>query len=327
MHSYKRSLFFDKLVYSTDIKYTNYTRNDGITADKYELNVPLSYTISMFDDYLYLTLKNELKAIKFNYFNETTNYENATYLENKYLINLSTDLLKAYTSYIHTLNLNAELSSPDVLRQDGDLYSINTTTNELIPYAVNKEQKTVTFSLNHSLYDKESLEQIINHKIKQSIIYDSFDNTDLGDLENEITLNYLLGNFQNRVVYSNLDNELVESTTSFSLDYSNYFLKMSYYMSKNTPNSGKENLESYVVNTGFDFFNDYSIAYYENYNIEESLRNKQGVRFGIDDKCWRVDLSFEKRIEPTSSKNLSSIEQDIVYLTLTLKPFGALKVQ
>lgn len=43
-------------------------------------------------------------------------------------------------------------------------------------------------------------------------------------------------------------------------------------MSKNTPNSGKEDLESYTLNTGFTFYKDYKFTYEENYNIEKKLK-------------------------------------------------------
>ncbi|XPV53916.1 MAG: hypothetical protein ACNI3H_02445 [Halarcobacter ebronensis] len=44
-------------------------------------------------------------------------------------------------------------------------------------------------------------------------------------------------------------------------------------MSKDTPNSGKEDLESYRVDANYKISNDYSIGYYTNYNLEREYEN------------------------------------------------------
>ncbi|XPV53918.1 MAG: hypothetical protein ACNI3H_02455 [Halarcobacter ebronensis] len=45
-------IILDKLLYSTDIRYTNYYRREGLNANKYDFSIPISYSMSLFDDYL-----------------------------------------------------------------------------------------------------------------------------------------------------------------------------------------------------------------------------------------------------------------------------------
>ncbi len=321
-HSFSKSLFWDKLLYSTDFKYTNYYREENINADRYELVVPISYSFPLLNDYLTLTLKEELTVIKQNYTNKTTAYNDATFLENRHIISLDTDLLKEYDFGLHTMNLSSIFTIPNVIKSDGDIYPVTNSNSELNPFPISKTTKTLSFALNHSLYSLEDLKQIINHKISQAIIYDDFNNADLGNLENEITLNYLLGKVSNRLLYNHIDDELIENSTSFTLDYLDYFLKLSYYMSKDTPNSGKSDLESYTIDAGVKFLRDYQFKYYENYNLEKEIRSKQGFTFIIDDKCWNLNLKLEKEITPSSSTTTNAIKQDIIYLELVLKPLG-----
>ncbi len=327
LHSFSDNLFFDKLLYSADLQTTNYTRQTGIDAVKTDLNVPISYSFSMFDDYLRVILQEEVSVSKINYSNANGNYKNATFIENRHKVTLNTNLVKKYDTGIHTINFNTDFVIPNVVKSEGDIYPLTNTSSELSPFPLSKTTKTITFSLNQSWTDLEDLKEIINHKISQSIIYDDFNNTELGDLENEIRYNYFLGSISNRIVYSNLDNKLTESSTSFSFNYENYFFNATHYMSKNTPNSGKEDLESYSLNTGFTFYKDYKFTYEENYNIEEKLRNKQAFILGVNDKCWSLDLSYIKEITPSSSTIRNSKRQDIVFLELTLKPIGGLKQQ
>lgn len=325
-HTFTKSIFTDKLLYSVDAKYTNYYRNTGIDADKYEVVVPVSYSFSFFDDYLNLTLKEELTAIQQNYSHETSNYENGTYLENRHIVKLSTDLLKKYDAGIHTMNIGTILTIPNTIKKEGDFYDTqNPNSSELSPFPITEAQKTLSFALNQSYYDSEDLKQIINHKINQSIIYNKDGTSDLGNLENEITYNYLLGYVSNKLLYSNLDHEIVENSSTFKLDYLDYYLKLDYYMSKKTPNSGKEDLESYTVDAGVRFLRDYTFSYYENYNLEKDIRSKQSFIFAIDDKCWNLNIKYEKEIEPSSSTTAQTKQQDIVYLELTLKPLGQIK--
>ncbi|MGB5919369.1 LPS-assembly protein LptD [Arcobacter sp.] len=327
LHSFSDSLFFDKLLYSTDLQSTNYTRDTGLNAVKTDLNIPISYSFSMFDDYVKVILEEEISLSKINYSNGNANYKDATFIENRHKVTFNTNLVKKYDTGIHTINFDTAFVIPNVVKSKGDIYPLNSTSTELSSFPLSKTTKTITFSINQSWTDIENLKEIINHKISQSIIYDDFNNTELGDLENEIRYNYFLGSISNRIIYGNLDNKLTESSTSFSFNYDNYFFNATHYMSKNTPNSGKEDLESYSINAGFTFYKDYKFTYQEDYNIKEKLRNKQSFILGIFDRCWDLNLSYTKEIKPSSSTRVNSKKQDIVFLELTLKPIGGFKQQ
>ncbi|MGB7402256.1 MAG: LPS-assembly protein LptD [Arcobacter sp.] len=327
LHSFSDSLFFDKLLYSTDLQSTNYTRDTGLNAVKTDLNIPISYSFSMFDDYVKVILEEEISLSKINYSNGNANYKDATFIENRHKVTFNTNLVKKYDTGIHTINFDTAFVIPNVVKSKGDIYPLNSTSTELSSFPLSKTTKTITFSINQSWTDIENLKEIINHKISQSIIYDDFNNTELGDLENEIRYNYFLGSISNRIIYGNLDNKLTESSTSFSFNYDNYFFNATHYMSKNTPNSGKEDLESYSINAGFTFYKDYKFTYQEDYNIKEKLRNKQSFILGIFDRCWDLNLSYIKEIKPSSSTRVNSKKQDIVFLELTLKPIGGFKQQ
>ncbi len=273
-HTYSRPFLLDKLLYSSDLKYTNHSRNEGITADQYELNIPISYSYSFFDDYLKLIAKHEFNANKFNYGNTDTILKDGTYIESNTSISLNSDLIKPYDNYIHTTNLKAEYTHSNVIKEDGDLYSISNSSSELDPFPVSKSSDSITFGINQSFYDRENLKQIVNHKLKQSILYDEFDDAKFQNMENEIVYNYILGSVKNKLIYNHQDHKLTESSSSFSLTYDNFSMKLGHYMSKDTPNSGKEDLESYQINLKYKISDEYSVGYYTNYNLEEKLRSK-----------------------------------------------------
>ena len=138
-------------------------------------------------------------------------------------------------------------------------------------------------------------------------------------------MNHDYGSLSNKLIYNMQDNEFVEKSADLTLDYKKLSFTAGYFQSKDTPNSGKEDLESYRVSTSFQFKKDYKIAYYTNYNLLDKVRSKQGINLSIDDTCWNLDLKYEQEITPITSTSSDSIDQKIIYLTLQLKPLGAVK--
>jgi LPS-assembly protein len=331
-HAYNKESFIDNLVYSADTKVMNYTRQEGITATVYEMSVPLSYSKYFFDDYMYLTLENKTIVSKYDYDNfGSDGYEDGTLLQNKTSIAIGSDLIKPYKDYLHTVNLNAEYSLPKNLKEDGDLYGITTVSGsdketQLKAFPINQEDKEITLSLNQSIYGKRSLKQFINHKLSQSILYDELDSPELQNLENYVKVNHDYGSVSGKVVYNVQDDEFIKNTANTTFTYDNLSLSLGYYKSKNTENSDYEDLESYSVSTSYKLAKDYSVSYYENYNILDNIRSKQGISLNINDSCWNLDLKYENEIVPSSSSSEDDgIDQRIVFVNLILKPLGGIK--
>ena len=341
LHSYNKELFLENLIYSIDTKAQNFTRKEGLNAKIYDINVPISYTKNILDDYMYLGVENRTILTQYDYSNSLYNnlrYENGTLIQNRTSFIVGTDLLKPYSDYIHTLNLNASYDIPENLRKDGDLYNITVKENqplkynELSVFPTLQEQKTIKLSLNQSIYDKDNLKQFINHKMSQSILYNSFDEPKFQDLDNYVKINHDYGSLSGKVVYNMDDNKVVEGSFDNSLSYENLTFSAGYYYTKKTNNefNTRDDLESYRLSTSYKLAKDYSIKYYENYDLQEKTRNRQGIGLNIDDNCWNLDLLLEKEITPRSryvesTRSYDSHEQTIVYAVLMLKPIGGIR--
>ena len=340
-HSYNKELFLENLIYSIDTKAQNFTRKEGLNAKIYDITVPISYTKNILDDYMYLGVENRTILTQYDYSNSLYNnlrYEDGTLIQNRTSFIVGTDLIKPYSDYIHTLNLNASYDIPENLRKDGDLYNITVKENqplkydELSVFPTLQEQKTIKLSLNQSIYDKENLKQFINHKMSQSILYNSVDEPKFQDLDNYVKINHDYGSLSGKVVYNMNDNKVVEGSFDNSLSYEDLTFSAGYYYSKKTNNefNTRDDLESYRLSTSYKLAKDYSIKYYENYDLQEKTRNRQGIGLNIDDSCWNLDLLLEKEITPRSryvqsTRSYDSYEQTIVYAVLMLKPIGGIR--
>ncbi|MGJ0328935.1 LPS-assembly protein LptD [Aliarcobacter cryaerophilus] len=340
-HSYNKELFLENLIYSIDTKAQNFTRKEGLNAKIYDITVPISYTKNILDDYMYLGVENRTILTQYDYSNSLYNnlrYEDGTLIQNRTSFIVGTDLIKPYSDYIHTVNLNASYDIPENLRKDGDLYNITVKENqplkydELSVFPTLQEQKTIKLSLNQSIYDKENLKQFINHKMSQSILYNSVDEPKFQDLDNYIKINHDYGSLSGKVVYNMDDNKVVEGSFDNSLSYEDLTFSAGYYYSKKTNNefNTRDDLESYRLSTSYKLAKDYSIKYYENYDLQEKRRSRQGIGLNIDDSCWNLDLLLEKEITPRSryvqsTRSYDSYEQTIVYAVLMLKPIGGIR--
>ncbi|WP_141054417.1 LPS-assembly protein LptD [Aliarcobacter cryaerophilus] len=340
-HSYNKELFLENLIYSIDTKAQNFTRKEGLNAKIYDITVPISYTKNILDDYMYLGVENRTILTQYDYSNSLYNnlrYEDGTLIQNRTSFIVGTDLIKPYNDYIHTLNLNASYDIPENLRKDGDLYNITVKENqplkydELSVFPTLQEQKTIKLSLNQSIYDKENLKQFINHKMSQSILYNSVDEPKFQDLDNYVKINHDYGSLSGKVVYNMDDNKVVEGSFDNSLSYEDLTFSAGYYYSKKTNNefNTRDDLESYRLSTSYKLAKDYSIKYYENYDLQQKTRNRQGIGLNIDDSCWNLDLLLEKEITPRSryvqsTRSYDSYEQTIVYAVLMLKPIGGIR--
>ena len=290
---------------------------------------------------MYVGVENRTILTQYDYSNSLYNnlrYEDGTLIQNRTSFIVGTDLLKPYSDYIHTLNLNASYDIPENLRKDGDLYNITVKENqplkynELSVFPTLQEQKTIKLSLNQSIYDKDNLKQFINHKMSQSILYNSFDEPKFQDLDNYVKINHDYGSLSGKVVYNMDDNKVVEGSFDNSLSYEDLTFSAGYYYSKKTNNefNTRDDLESYRLSTSYKLAKDYSIKYYENYDLQEKTRNRQGIGLNIDDSCWNLDLLLEKEITPRSryvesTRSYDSHEQTIVYAVLMLKPIGGIR--
>ncbi|MGJ0363004.1 LPS-assembly protein LptD [Aliarcobacter cryaerophilus] len=340
-HSYNKELFLENLIYSIDTKAQNFTRKEGLNAKIYDITVPISYTKNILDDYMYLGVENRTILTQYDYSNSLYNnlrYEDGTLIQNRTSFIVGTDLIKPYSDYIHTLNLNASYDIPENLRKDGDLYNITVKENqplkydELSVFPTLQEQKTIKLSLNQSIYDKDNLKQFINHKMSQSILYNSVDEPKFQDLDNYVKINHDYGSLSGKVVYNMDDNKVVEGSFDNLLSYEDLTFSAGYYYSKKTNNEFniRDDLESYRLSTSYKLAKDYSIKYYENYDLQEKTRNRQGIGLNIDDSCWNLDLLLEKEITPRSryvesTRSYDSYEQTIVYAVLMLKPIGGIR--
>ncbi len=319
-HKYTTNTMLDNLTYSTDLAFSRKIKEIGLGANSLDLSVPLSYSSSILWDYLNITLAEDIYLSNINYTSNNI-YKDAQYGRNNHIVSIYTDLLKEYDSTLHTIKLNATYTDPNEFAKSGDIYSVTSSDSNLSEFGLTSFNKNVSVGFNQSFYDKESLSQIVNHKIKQSYIYDSATSNYIkGDLENDITLSFNNGSLSNRLLYNYDINKIVNSTTTFKYNYSDYFFNIYYTYKKDIVTL--ENQKDINYDLGLDFAKYYRLSYREEYDLSSHLSKKKEYVFNIDKKCWSINFKLIDSLIATNTVGLNEddvLRQDIFYIEVDLK--------
>ena len=328
-HKYSSQTFIKNLLYSTDMKISSKTRETGLKANSTNIFIPLTYSVKLLDDYINFMYSQQITLININYGNNVKNYENGQFIENKHIFTLSTDLLKPYKSYIHTINLKTSLTIPKVAKQDGDLYSVTNDNDDLNIFPVSKTKKNLTLALNQAFYNKDNQSKKFAHKLIQSIVYDN-GTSKLSDLENTLILYYKYGQLSNKFIYNHQDSMIINASTTSTFKKDNFNSRLYYSYSKDMANISS-NTKSYsyrdipdaksiTLELGYGFYKYYHLKYKEEYDLVDSISKLKSYTFNINKKCWAFDVRLENSIVASATTDNSAIRQDIIYFEFTLKP-------
>lgn len=323
LHKYADGFFNNTFTSSLNLSSSRETRKIGVGATTTDLYIPIGYHQYFIDEFLNFSFTEQINYTNVVYDNTKT-YEDANYAENNHIFSLYTDLAKPYDSFIHTTNFGVAYTDSNVFKESGDIYnSGDSSTEELSPFAINQTTKNIALSFNQSFYNKTTLKEIVNHKIRQSYIYsDKTNSFERDTTENDLRYNYDYGYIANRLVYNHKIKDITLSSTSFTFSKDAYFLNMYYSYLENKVNKDDEDDEDKIFNydLGMKFGKYYSLAYKEEYDLLTHEKKRREYVFNIDEKCWGINFKVIDALIPSDTTSSDgSYRQKILYLEFNLK--------
>jgi len=311
-HKVIQPVFLDNLLYSSDFKFKNWYRKEGVTAKQYELSVPLSLYFSIFDNYLNFSASENLYFTYVDYDNSDSVIKNGSYFSNYHKLSLNSDLLKKYDGFIHNVNLDLDFMIPSAENKTGDFSDF---------IALNKEKKSLNFRLSQFFYNNSGFNFLL-HRLNQSYYFDK-DLYKYGDLENEIRYRYSK-NFQidNQLFYSYENRKLRKSQTTILYKKRYFDLKMIH----NYEVSEKSEDSNFLI-TKFDtkLIQKYNFFAGIDYDIKNRFTKEWKVGWIFKKRCWNYKLTYRQSITPSlTSIGTQSVTKKGVFLTLNLVPIGGI---
>ncbi|MEN8726371.1 MAG: LPS-assembly protein LptD [Sulfurovum sp.] len=318
LHKYLNHFIWDNLTYSADFIMKNYDRKEGVTLRQAELKIPLEFTTSFFDDFLNLSLGEELYYSKFFFGNGDYLYNDYEYYSNIHKVKFFTDLTKKYDGFMHVLQPSLEYIRPGSEHQSPvSFFSLSDEQQEL--FAVGLPEEQYAFRLSQYFYD-ESMKLKFFQRFTQSYYLDR--DYELGDMSNEMNYNWKKWNFYNNTTYSHEYGKIRESSSYITLRKSEYYFSAGHTYKQilpDRPNSSSAN----------------DARFYFGYSLNKQVKFNGGFTYDVDDAsskqwrfggsyhrdCWSIDTSIRQDITPRPTGYSTD---NTVYVQLNFIPFVSL---
>jgi LPS-assembly protein len=327
-HRFASPLWGGLFDYSVDARIYNFWRQDGTRALRGEASLPLEFHVALLEDYLHLSVKEELAASDTKFFENSLqidqNHYSATVLHHN--IELSSDLIRGYESGVHTMILSA-LFTKTTLLAEGDLRYEEINEELINDYDLDMVYDTrLAFKMRHFW---ESYDSDFSMDYLAVVDYYPEDDSKWNLLSQEFHLRYGHYRFSSRIDYSIYRHSLSQFTNTFS--YSDETLgfrlehtrrESSLYESGDGWGDSLDQNElsveaRYRASDIFTWYGGYT------YDFKEEAAKDWHIGTLIDRKCWNFKVVFEQEITPVLTKNgEGSIRENKVYFQFNLVPFG-----
>jgi LPS-assembly protein len=311
-HRFTEPILFKNLLYSVDYKFNNYYRKTGINARQNEILAPLTFTLPLLDNYLEFSASENLYLTRINYSNGSNSLPNGQYISNYHKFSLSTNLIKKYNNFLHTVNVSIDYILPSFNDKKG--YFADFVT-------LNKEQKSVNFQLEEFFYNNKG-DLFLTHRMSQSYLFDNYDYK-YGDLLNELIYNFSNKlSITNNLTYSHKYSRISEFQTGITYMGNTYQASL-LHTYKHGPDIGDSNLIS--INASTTYFSRYNYFTNIDYDIKKNYIQNWELGVIMKKKCWDYKVSYKQQVTPIlTSGGSNSVKRRGIYLTINFTPIGGI---
>jgi LPS-assembly protein len=323
-HRYLDSVYSDKVLYGGDVKVTRYDRKYGLGATQYEGYMPVSLSLSFFDDLLGVGITENIYTNKVSFSkNTSTSFDDYYYTSNTHKLKLFTTLLKPYESFYHTLDFESIYTKPAFKSEK----NYPGTTNDLARQVVSSQEiENNSFKLVQFFYDLKG-SQILMHRLAQTVYADaSRVEYKYSDMENEVTIKLAEGvSLSTDIFYSHKQEKISSAVTSITAQSDDGKLTFSQTY-KNANTNGFLDKADYL---SLNFERNFGYTYYGfgGYDYDYKLKDVRSwtAGMGMKSKCMNYKLSLKKETTPIlTSTTSSSIKNYVVYFSINFVPIGGI---
>lgn len=316
-HNYMSYLISDKLFYTVDARLHNYTRQSGSRASQAELDLPITYDDSFFNDYLDFSLSENLYLTRVAFSNLDYRSTNYRYYRNFHTMELSSDLTKRYGNSVHTLHPSIVYTKPSFETEKPVKYdALQDDQKEL--FVTQTEKEKISLGLSQYYYNQD-LEMNLFHRLA----WIKFPNEHLnqqGDINNELGYTSEHINLYSNLFYSLDEAQIHSSTSSLSYNQNNYDIMVTHFYNYDFM-VNKE--KTSFINTSFihnyNKHNQWFVNY--DYDLEKSFNHQWHIGWTHRQKCWGAKVSLGQERIPNID---DSFTNTMLYFELNLNPLGGI---
>jgi len=318
LHKYLTHFLVDDFTYSVDFKINNFYREEGSTLKQAELKIPLAFTTSFFDDFINISLGEDLYYSKFFFGNEEYLYDEFEYYSNLHKVKLFTDLTKKYDSFTHVLQPSLEYLKPgNESQKPVSVDLLSKEQKEL--FTVGLPEENYLFSLSHYFYDEKMKLRFYQRFSQNYYINREYE---LADMTNEMQYNIGSWQFYNNIIYAHEFKKIRESSSRVSLNKDLYHVTLGHSFKQILP----DDIDSSIIPANDITFN-FGYSYNENigfngaltYNIDTSESKQWLLGGSYKQDCWSMMASVRQDITPRPT---GATLDNVFFIQFNFIPFG-----
>lgn len=278
LHKFLSHLIWENLTYKVDFKLKNFDRKEGITLKQAEVKIPLEFTTSFFNDYLHISLGEELYYGKFFFGNEPVIHDEFQYYSNIHRVKLFSDLTKDYGYYIHVLQPSLEYVKPGNENQKPVFFeALDAEQKEL--FVVGLPEEHLSLSINHYFFNND-MNVTFFQRLTQKYYFDR--EHKFADIGNEMQYSWKKWKLYSDIVYAPEFGKIRQASHYFSLHQKDIYFTLGHIYKQILPDE-QEAVEANDLN--------FNIGY----TLNEKVKLSGGLIYDLDDdssKQWRFGGSY-----------------------------------
>jgi len=321
LHKYLSHFIWDNLTYSTDLRINNFYRVEGSTLRQAELRVPLEFTTSFFDDFLNLSLGEELYYSKFFFGNGEYTYNDFEYRSNINKVEFFTDLTKKYDGFIHVLQPSLTYIRPGSEYKSPALSMLD--VNQTALFTVGLPEEHYNFSLSQYFYDERMKLKFFQRLTQTYYPHRSYE---LADISNEMQYNWDQWSVYNNVAYSYEYGKIRESSSRITLNTQEYHVGVGHTYKQILPDVPSDiadddiNANDVYLIFGYTLNKQLTLNGALTYDVDEASSKQWRFGGSYHRDCWNATVYIRQDIipRPTGYNTNNSF-----YVQLNFIPFGA----
>ena len=318
LHKYLDHFLWNSFTYSVDFQMQNFDRKEGSTLKQAEMKIPLEFTTSFFDEFLNISLAEDIYYSKFFFGNDNYVYDDFQYYSNIHKVKLFTDLTKNYDNFTHVLQPSLRYIKPGY-ESENPVEFDKLTEDQKELFSVGLPEEHYAFSVSHYFYDK-NMKLKFYQRLSQKYYVDRA--YKFADISNEMQYNWEKWQFYNDVVYAPEFNKVRTSSSRISLYEKEYHVTLGHTYKQvlsDQPNVLPANDVS--LNFGYTYSEKITLNGGLTYNIDESTSKQWRFGGGYKQDCWSMAASIRQDITPRPTGYTTD---NTFYVQFNFIPFGSI---
>jgi len=314
LHHYQNTLLgWNALHYSADYRISHLFTGAGKSIQMQELNAPVIFYTGFFDDYLNLSISENLYYSYIGYQNLGVSTPSDYYamFRNYHKIDLYSDLARNFGEIFHTMQMRATYNKPSFSNESG---YIDPDVSVL-----RSPSENMTLSLVNYFYDAEG-KDFLYYRISQPVLYEKSEQR-YGDIEQEFRYRFRKHyEFYTDLFFSYYLGAVSSATSHLKYEDGVYDIMLTHFykvLQKNRTSDFYSLNGTYKSESGNDWYGEVAFD-----NLDAKI-SRWGLGVHLFRHCWDLNLGIKDERKPIlTSAGAESVDNLIFYFRINLVPLG-----